>query len=91
MRALAAAAALPRPNPVARVAAEAHDVRLQAVRIEEILVRAATSAALGLTAGALRTASGGAGRASRSASLSSTSGRTASSIPASRAASSACS
>lgn len=40
-RGLAAAAALPRPNPAARRAAEAHDVRRQAKRVEEILLRAA--------------------------------------------------
>jgi glycosyltransferase involved in cell wall biosynthesis len=40
-RALAAAARLPRPNEAARVAAAAHDVRKQALRIEEILSRAA--------------------------------------------------
>ena len=38
--ALDAAAALPRPNLAARQAAEAHDVRLQAGRVEEILERA---------------------------------------------------
>ena len=38
--ALRAAAALPVPNEVARAAAEAHDVRLQAARVEEILLRA---------------------------------------------------
>ena len=38
--ALEAAALLPRPNPVARQAAEAHDVRLQAGRVEELLLRA---------------------------------------------------
>ncbi len=43
-RALTDAAALPHPNPAARAAAEPHDVRLQAVRIEEILVRAASVA-----------------------------------------------
>ena len=36
---LAAAAALPCPNPAARAAAESHDVRRQAERIEEILAR----------------------------------------------------
>jgi glycosyltransferase involved in cell wall biosynthesis len=36
------AAALPRPNPAARAAAEEHDVRRQADRIEQILSRAAT-------------------------------------------------
>jgi glycosyltransferase involved in cell wall biosynthesis len=35
------AAALPRPNPAARQAAAQHDVKLQAERIEAILVRAA--------------------------------------------------
>jgi glycosyltransferase involved in cell wall biosynthesis len=40
-RALREAAALPRPNPAARAAAELHDVRRQAERVEEILVRAA--------------------------------------------------
>ena len=39
-RALAAAAAFPRPNEAARAAAEAHDVRLQAERVEAILERA---------------------------------------------------
>lgn len=39
--ALRAAAALPCPNPAARAAAEAHDVRRQAERIEAILERAA--------------------------------------------------
>ena len=39
--ALRAAAALPVPNEAARAAAEAHDVRLQAERVEEILLRAA--------------------------------------------------
>jgi glycosyltransferase involved in cell wall biosynthesis len=38
--ALGAAAALPVPNEAARDAAELHDVRLQAVRVEEILLRA---------------------------------------------------
>jgi glycosyltransferase involved in cell wall biosynthesis len=38
--ALRAAAALPVPNDAARAAAEAHDVRLQAARVEEILLRA---------------------------------------------------
>ena len=38
--ALRAAAALPVPNQAARAAAEAHDVRLQAGRVEEILERA---------------------------------------------------
>jgi glycosyltransferase involved in cell wall biosynthesis len=36
------AAALPRPNPAARMAAAAHDVRVQAERIEAILARAAS-------------------------------------------------
>src|SRR5262245_496801 len=40
-RGLRAAAALPRPNEAARVAAAAHDVRKQAERIEAILSRAA--------------------------------------------------
>lgn len=39
--ALEGAAALPRPNLAARAAAEAHDVRKQAARVEEILERAA--------------------------------------------------
>jgi glycosyltransferase involved in cell wall biosynthesis len=39
-RALAAAAALPCPNPAARAAAEEHDVRRQAERVEGILQRA---------------------------------------------------
>jgi glycosyltransferase involved in cell wall biosynthesis len=39
-RALAEAATLPCPNPDARHAAEAHDVRRQAERVEEILTRA---------------------------------------------------
>ena len=39
-RALATAAALPSPNDAARRAAEAHDVRRQAERVEEILRRA---------------------------------------------------
>ena len=38
--ALRAAAALPVPNQAARAAAELHDVRLQAARVEEILERA---------------------------------------------------
>jgi glycosyltransferase involved in cell wall biosynthesis len=38
--ALRAAAALPRPNDAARAAAEPHDVRLQAERVEAILERA---------------------------------------------------
>jgi glycosyltransferase involved in cell wall biosynthesis len=39
--ALREAAALPCPNPAARAAAEAHDVREQARRVEEVLERAA--------------------------------------------------
>lgn len=39
-RGLAAAAALPCPNPAARAAAEGHDVRRQAERVEAILLRA---------------------------------------------------
>jgi glycosyltransferase involved in cell wall biosynthesis len=39
--ALDAAATLPRPNLAARAAAEPHDVRLQAARVEEILERSA--------------------------------------------------
>jgi glycosyltransferase involved in cell wall biosynthesis len=39
-RALAVAASLPRPNAAARAAAEAHDVRRQAERVEAILERA---------------------------------------------------
>ena len=39
--ALSEAAALPRPNLAGREAAEAHDVRLQAERVEAILLRAA--------------------------------------------------
>jgi hypothetical protein len=38
---LRVAAALPRPNEAARTAAEAHDVRRQAERVEAILARAA--------------------------------------------------
>ena len=41
LAALRAAASLPRPNPAARSAAEAHDVRLQAEKVEKILQRAA--------------------------------------------------
>jgi len=41
LAALRAAAALPRPNAAARSAAEAHDVRRQAERVETILQRAA--------------------------------------------------
>ena len=40
-RALETAAALPSPNDAARRAAEAHDLRRQAARVEEILLRAA--------------------------------------------------
>jgi glycosyltransferase involved in cell wall biosynthesis len=40
VEALRAAAALPVPNPAARAAAEAHDVRRQAARVEAILERA---------------------------------------------------
>lgn len=39
--ALGAAAALPRPNLAARAAAEPHDLRLQAARVEELLLAAA--------------------------------------------------
>jgi glycosyltransferase involved in cell wall biosynthesis len=39
-RALEAAASFPRPNEAARAAAETHDVRLQAERVEAILLRA---------------------------------------------------
>ena len=38
--ALRVAASMPVPNPAARAAAEAHDVRLQAARVEEVLDRA---------------------------------------------------
>jgi glycosyltransferase involved in cell wall biosynthesis len=41
-RALRTAAALPCPNPAARAAAEGHDVREQARRVEEVLERAAS-------------------------------------------------
>jgi glycosyltransferase involved in cell wall biosynthesis len=41
VRALALAATYPLPNPAAREAAEAHDLRRQAGRVEEILLRAA--------------------------------------------------
>jgi glycosyltransferase involved in cell wall biosynthesis len=41
VEALEAAASLPRPNLAAREAAGAHDVRTQAERVEEILLRAA--------------------------------------------------
>jgi glycosyltransferase involved in cell wall biosynthesis len=40
LRGLAAAAALPCPNHAARLAAEAHDLRRQAERVEEILLQA---------------------------------------------------
>jgi hypothetical protein len=40
-RALETAAALPSPNPAARAAAAGHDLRRQAERVEEILLRAA--------------------------------------------------
>ena len=42
--AMRAAARLPRPNQAARAAAEHHDVRLQAERIEAVLERAAGAA-----------------------------------------------
>jgi glycosyltransferase involved in cell wall biosynthesis len=42
-RGLRAAAALPCPSPAARAAAESHDVRRQAERIETILERALSS------------------------------------------------
>ncbi len=45
------AAALPCPNPAAREAAAAHDVRLQAERIERILERAAGATLSGSAAG----------------------------------------
>jgi glycosyltransferase involved in cell wall biosynthesis len=41
VEALRAASRLPTPNPVARAAAEEHDVREQARRVEELLLRAA--------------------------------------------------
>jgi glycosyltransferase involved in cell wall biosynthesis len=41
VRALEEAAAMPSPNEAARAAAAAHDVRLQAERVEQILLRAA--------------------------------------------------
>jgi glycosyltransferase involved in cell wall biosynthesis len=44
VEALEAASRLPRPNPRARLAAEPHDVRVQAARVEAILLRAASSA-----------------------------------------------
>lgn len=50
-RALGAAAALPRPNLAARAAAEPHDLRLQAERIEGLLMRAAGAPARGAPAG----------------------------------------
>jgi glycosyltransferase involved in cell wall biosynthesis len=43
--ALRTAAALPCPNPAARAAAECHDVREQARRVEQVLERAATERA----------------------------------------------
>jgi glycosyltransferase involved in cell wall biosynthesis len=43
--ALRTAAALPCPNPAARAAAERHDVREQARRVEEVLERAASESA----------------------------------------------
>jgi glycosyltransferase involved in cell wall biosynthesis len=43
--ALRTAAALPCPNPAARTAAERHDVREQARRVEEVLERAASESA----------------------------------------------
>jgi glycosyltransferase involved in cell wall biosynthesis len=43
VEALRSAAALPCPNPAARAAAEAHDVRRQAERVEAILRRASAS------------------------------------------------
>ncbi|HSB38285.1 MAG TPA: glycosyltransferase [Gaiellaceae bacterium] len=45
VHALRLAAALPCPNPAARSAAEAHDVREQARRVEEVLERAASDSA----------------------------------------------
>jgi hypothetical protein len=45
--ALAGASALPSPNLAGREAAGAHDVRLQAERVEEILLRAARGSAPG--------------------------------------------
>ena len=44
VEALRAAALLPRPNPAARAAAEHHDVKLQAERIEAVLERAVEAA-----------------------------------------------
>ena len=50
--ALERAAALPRPNPAGRAAAESHDLRVQAARIEALLERATgTPAAAGAPAG----------------------------------------
>jgi len=43
-RALRVAAELPVPNEAARAAAAAHDVRVQAARIEAVLTRAAAAA-----------------------------------------------
>jgi hypothetical protein len=40
VQALRTAAALPVPNPAARAAAEAHDVKRQAARVETVLERA---------------------------------------------------
>ena len=40
VQALRTAAALPVPNPAARAAADAHDVRRQAARVETVLERA---------------------------------------------------
>ncbi len=51
--ALERAAALPRPNAAGRAAAEAHDLRIQAARVEALLERAAgTPAAASVPAGA---------------------------------------
>jgi glycosyltransferase involved in cell wall biosynthesis len=41
--ALARAAAMPSPNPAARVAAAAHDVKRQAARMADVLERAASA------------------------------------------------
>jgi len=41
LAALQAAADLPCPNPAARTAAESHDVRTQAEKVEQVLLRAA--------------------------------------------------
>jgi glycosyltransferase involved in cell wall biosynthesis len=49
--ALAAVAALPRPNDAARSAAAGHDIRLQAARIEAVLERAAGAPAAADTPG----------------------------------------